>query len=279
MLRKGEWAEMFENSNFGQYVPLDSFLHRLDPRMKFLGLIAFIVVVIITRSPWAILALNLTALICLGLSKIRPHEALASLKPLLPLLILAFLINLFVTEPGDPLIFSWRFLKISQQSLTNAWVMTLRISALIFVSNLFLSLTTTAMELSNALTSLLSPLSRLGLPVQDMGMMMSIALRYIPSLMAETDNLMKAQSSRGANYDTGGLFLRIKGLVAVMVPLFISSFRQAEVLAEAMEARAYRSDIRRGKLHPLVLKAKDVAFLLVFVSSLVGIAVWDTKLR
>lgn len=270
---------MFENTNFGQYIALDSFLHKRDPRMKFLALLAFIIVVIITKSPWGILALNLLAVICLSLSKIRLREALATLKPLLPLLILAFLINLFVTEAGDPLIFHWRFLKISQQSLTNAWVMTLRISALIFVSNLFLSLTTTAMELSNAITGLLSPLSKLGLPVQDMGMMMSIALRYIPSLMAETDNLMKAQSSRGANYDTGGLLLRLKGLVAVMVPLFISSFRQAEVLAEAMEARAYRSDIPRGKLHPLLLQRQDWLFFLIFMASLIGIVVWDTQLR
>ncbi|MDO5033558.1 MAG: energy-coupling factor transporter transmembrane protein EcfT [Eubacteriales bacterium] len=266
---------MFENSNLGQYIPLDSFLHKLDPRIKLLALVAFIIVVIISRSPVGILALTGLAILCLLLSRIRWGEALRSMKPLLPLLILAFLINLLVTEAGDPLIFSWHFLKISQKSLTNAWVMTLRIASLIFVSNLFLSLTTTAMELSNGMTSLLSPLSRIGLPVQDMGMMMSIALRYIPSLMTETDNLMKAQSSRGANYDTGGLLLRLKGLVAVMVPLFISSFRQAEVLAEAMEARAYRSDIRRGKLHPLVLETKDYLFFLLFLALLVAIAVWD----
>lgn len=257
---------MFDNFNIGQYIEGDSYLHKLDPRSKILALIVIIVCIIMMRSWQAIILLTLFCLFMFSVAKLSWRDLWNSLKPLIPLLIIAFLFNLFVTGPGDSLILTLAFLKISRESLINAILMNLRIASLIVLSNLFISLTTAAMQLSDGLSDLLSPLARLGVPVQDIGMMMSIALRFIPTLMEETDQIMKAQSSRGANYDTGGFLSRIKGLITIMIPLFVTSFRKAETLAEAMEARAYRSDIKRGKLHPLKMEKADYLFLaLIFI--------------
>lgn len=269
---------MFENANFGQYIPGDSYIHRLDPRIKFIALLVFLVAVIMAREPLAIGLLTLVALGIFFLSGLSWREALGSLKPVIPLLIIAFVFNVFAVGQDHHILFAWGFLKVSLESITNGLVMMLRIMTLILASNIFLSLTTSAMQLSLAITSLMSPLARIGVPVQDIGMMMSIALRFIPTLMQETDTIMKAQSSRGANYDQGGLIQRMKGFVSVLVPLFISSFRKAEGLAEAMEARAYRSDIKRGKLNPLKLEAKDLVFLVAFSLLCLLIVLWEKNL-
>lgn len=266
---------MFENASFGQYIAGNSFIHRLDPRIKFLSLFVFLVAVIMIRHPLAIILMAGLVIVNLFLSKINFHEAMGSIRPLIPLLIIAFILNLLVPREGDRILFEFAFLRISVESISNAISMTLRIFTLILSSNIFLSLTTSAMHLSSAVTSLIKPLGKVGVPVQDIGMMMSIALRFIPTLMAETDTLMKAQSSRGANYDSGGFIQRIKGFVSVLVPLFISSFRKAEALAEAMEARAYRSDIKRGKLNPLVLKTSDIIYFIGFTIACIAIVLFE----
>lgn len=257
---------MFNELKIGQYIEGDSYLHNLDPRSKILALIVIIVCIIMLRSWQAILILSIFCVAMFALAKLSWRDLWFSLKPLLPLLIIAFLFNLFVTHPEENIIFSFAALKVSRESLLNALLMNFRIASLIALSNLFISLTTAAMHLSDGLSELLSPLSAWGVPVQDLGMMMSIALRFIPTLMQETNQIMKAQSSRGANYDTGGLISRLKGLITIMIPLFVTSFRKAETLAEAMEARAYRSDIKRGKLYPLKMEKTDYIFLaLIFV--------------
>ncbi len=270
---------MFDFASFGQYIPRNSLIHRLDPRVKFLSLLLYLLAVILCRHEFSILILTLFALLHFALSKISFREGLASLKPLLPLLILAFLLNLFIPHEGDKIIFRWSFLSFSQESFVRGVLMTLRIAALIFLSNLFLTISTTANNLSEGVSKLLSPLQKIGLPIQEIGMMLAIALRFIPNLLVETDALMKAQSSRGANYDSGGFFKRLKGFATVLVPLFISSFRKAETLAEAMEARAYRSDIKRGKLHPLILEMRDYLYFFLFSLSIILLLILDGKLR
>lgn len=270
---------MFDFAAFGQYIPRNSLIHRLDPRVKFLSLLLYLLAVIVCRHEFSIFILTLLAVIHFVLSKISFREGLASLKPLLPLLILAFLLNLFIPHEGEQLIFQWSFLKFSQDSFARGVLMTLRIAALVFLSNLFLTISTTANDLSEGVTKLFSPLQKIGLPIQEVGMMLAIALRFIPNLLAETDALMKAQSSRGANYDSGGFFKRLKGFATVLVPLFISSFRKAETLAEAMEARAYRSDIKRGKLHPLALEVRDYLYFSLFFLCVILLFVLDRKLR
>lgn len=262
---------MFENANFGQYIPGDSFIHRLDPRVKFVALMVFLVAVIMCRHPLAVLLMAGMAIFNVFLSKTSWRDAMGSLRAIIPLVVIAFIFNIFSVGANHHILVELGRLKISVESITQAITMSIRIMALILASNTFLSLTTSAMDLSSAVSSLISPLGHVGVPVQDIGMMMSIALRFIPTLMEETDSLMKAQSSRGANYDSGGFMQRMKGFVAILVPLFISSFRKAEALAEAMEARAYRSDIKRGKLNPLELQTKDVVFFIAFSLFCVGI--------
>lgn len=266
---------MFDSSHFGQYVPGHSLLHRLDPRAKVLALIALIIGLIVARSIPGVLLLSAFVAILFLLSRLPLRVAWTSIRPVLLILAFAFFINLFIPPEGDPLLFAWSVFRISWGSIRNALLMTLRVLALIFVSNLLLTLTTSAMEMSQGLTGLLRPLRRLGVPVEDVGMMMSIALRFIPTLINETDMIMKAQSSRGANYDTGGLLKRLRGFVTVLIPLFISAFRRAEALAEAMEARAYQSGRERTHLYPLRSERRDQIFSLLTLLLVILVCVYD----
>lgn len=266
---------MFENISIGKYIPGDSFIHRLDPRIKFLVSLLFLAALILCKSFAGLALMTGLTLGHILISKLTWHDVTSSLKPVIPLLVLAFALNVFLPEAGDPYIFSFYFLRVSQKSLLGGFKVLLRIANLIVISNIYLSLTTSSLALSDAAAALLEPFSRWGLPAQDVGMMMSIALRFIPTLLEETDNLMKAQSSRGANYDTGSFVQRIKGFIAVLVPLFVSSFHRAEALAEAMEARAYRSDIKRGKLHPLVMEKKDMCYFIFMLVMVLAIVIMD----
>lgn len=267
----------FSNQAFGQYVPGDSFLHQADPRIKIGLLVVLIVALFVCQSPWALLILTGMVIFHQRIAGIRWKTGFRIIKPLLPILILAFVINLFAPQPDSRLIFQWKFLRISQESLLSALVMALRIGTLIFASNLFMTLTTSAMRLADAMESLLSPLKKVGVPVGDVAMMLSIALRFIPTLMEETDQIMKAQSSRGANFDTGGLFRRLKGYVSVLVPLFISAFHRAEMLANAMEARSYRSGMPRGKLNPMKIYPKDAVYGFSLTAFMVILMVVDSS--
>lgn len=266
---------MFDLGSFGQYVHEDSLIHRLDPRVKFICLILFITCLLMLQHPLTLLSFGLFAFAHIFLARLPFKTALKSLKPILPLLIFAFLINALVTSPGDQLLLHIGFIRVSVESLNKASFMAFRLAALVFISNLMLALTTSAMQLCDGMASLLSPLERWHVPVQDIAMMMSIALRFVPTLMEESDKIMKAQTSRGADYDTGGLMKRLKGFVTVLVPLFISAFHRAEALASAMEARAYRSGIKRGKLHPLRLEKRDFFYTLSLILVLVLLIILD----
>lgn len=267
---------MFNSARISRYYPRESFLHSLDPRAKLLSLIFLLTAILLLNSWPALLLLTLGTAVLAALSAIPFKVLLQGLRPMLFILLFTFVINIFVPR-GDHF---WLIgpLKIYQASVSTAFFVALRVILLIFTSNLLLTLTTPAMKLCDAIESLLRPCQRLGLPVHDLAMMMSIALRFVPTLLEEMDKIMKAQSSRGANFDSGGLWRRMVGYSSILVPLFLSSLRRAEDLAEAMEARAYRGGEGRTRLHPLRWTAKDLLFMFLLLAILLAMIIVERLL-
>lgn len=254
---------MHDRLLLGKYYPGESVLHRLDPRTKFILLIVLMVTLLVPKTAFPLLLLALSSVFLIVISKIPLKEILNSLRSIIFIVIFAFVINVF-SGTGKPLI-TFSFITITEEGLTNALLMSLRLMLLVLDTTLFLTLTTTPLQLSNALESLMKPLAVFRFPAHEIAMMMSIALRFVPTLLEETDKIMKAQSSRGANYDTGGIFKKAKGYVSIIVPLFISSFRRADELANAMEARCYHGGSGRTKLNELHFTKLDFIFSLVFI--------------
>ena len=261
---------MFDSITLGQYYQTDSVLHRLDPRVKLVGTFAYLIALFVVDS-WAgylLAALFLAAMI--RLSHVPFRYIVRGMKTILFLLLITVCFNLFLT-PGE-VIWQFGFLKMSREGLSFAIKMALRLSLLILGSSI-MTLTTTPTQLTDALESLMRPLKKIHVPVHEISMMMSIALRFIPILMEETDKIMKAQIARGADFESRNLVKKIKSLVPLLVPLFISAFRRANDLAMAMEARCYRGGEGRTKMKPLVYKGKDRAaycvLLLYFAACIV----------
>ncbi len=250
--------------SIGRYVQGDSVLHKLDPRCKFLLFILYMVTIFLVNSTITMVATLGVILFLTLLSQVNPVEILKSLKPILFIMIFIFVINLLTIRSGDTL-WSWWIIKITTGGLKKAIFMAVRLIFLIVATSILLSLTTTPLKLADAMESLGSPLKVIKVPVSEISMTISIALRFIPTLVEETDKIMKAQSSRGAEYDTGNIFQRAKGYVAVLVPLFVSAFKRAEELAVAMDARCYQGGKGKTKLHPLRLKGSDVLWTLILV--------------
>ncbi|MBR5741742.1 MAG: energy-coupling factor transporter transmembrane protein EcfT, partial [Firmicutes bacterium] len=225
---------MLRDITLGQYYPADSWVHRLDPRVKIIGSLLYIVSLFLVKNFWgfAICLVYLAAVTALSTVPLR--FMLRGLKPIFILILFTFVLNLLMTS-GD-ILWQWRFLKITRQGVYNACFMALRLVFLILGSSL-LTLTTKPIALTDGLEKLLSPFRKIGLPAHELAMMMTIALRFIPTLMDETDKIMKAQQARGADFETGNILRRAKSLVPLLVPLFISAFRIAQDLAMAMEAR------------------------------------------
>jgi len=244
--------------SLGRYYPGDSILHQLDPRIKIILSFFYMVVIFLVQSAVPMLLIALMTILLMVLSKVPFRHILSSLKPILFILIFAFVINL-LTVRGDPL-FTIGPVTVSAQGLNLAIRMAARLMFLILSTTLFLTLTTTPILVADAIESLLNPLRRIGFPAHEMAMMMSIALRFVPTLLEETDKIMKAQSSRGADYDTGGLIAKARGLVSVLIPLFVSAFKRAEELAVAMEARCYRGGEGRTRLKVMHLEKRDIIF-------------------
>ncbi len=255
---------MSEKFVLGKYYPGNSVIHRLDPRIKFLSVIISMVGILAVREWQPILVLIAGVLILSLATKIPAKPILQSIKPVFFITIFAFVLNLFQGE-GKVLIHIWR-LTITDQGLLNASVMAMRLVLIVVATTLLLTLTTTPMHLSDALERMMKPLSRFGFPAHEIAMMTSIALRFVPTLMEETDKIMKAQSSRGADYDTGSFLQKARGFVTILVPLFISALRRADELAQAMEARCYRGGEGRTKLHILRLRLSDIIFLVLLIS-------------
>ena len=250
--------------SFGQYYPVSSPIHRLDPRAKLIMAVLFIVCTFLCKSLAGFLALMLFAFALILLSRIPFQTILRSLRPILLLIAFTSIINIFMTK-GEHLLTpeGWR-VKIYAEGLWNALFMVLRISALIIGTGIFLTYTTTPIALTDAIERLLSPLKKIKIPVHDFAMMMTIALRFIPTLSEETEKIMNAQKARGADFTTGSLIKRAKALVPILVPLFVSAFNRAFELAAAMECRCYHGGEGRTRLNVLRYRASDwVAIMLV----------------
>ena len=254
----------------GQYFPGHTVLHRMDPRTKILLTVFYIVALFLCKHvvSYALVMAVLAAAIAISKVGIRP--IVRGMKPVLIIVIITALLNLFYT-PGHEL-WRWGFLKITTEGIWSALFMVLRILMLITCTFL-LTYTTSPILLTDGLEKLMGPLKTLHVPVHELSMMMSIALRFIPTLIEETDKIMSAQKARGADFDTGNLLQKAKALVPLLVPLFISAFRRADELAIAMECRCYHGGEGRTRLRQLKLKGIDIAALVFAVLLCVGIGV------
>lgn len=260
---------MLKDVTLGQYFPGDSFLHRLDPRTKLIAVILYIVALFQAKS-WLAYACVLAAVaLCMAISKIRPKNFFKGLKPMLIIIVLTAFLNIFYTE-GTPILPGWI---ITWEGIERAVKMILRI-VLLITGTLLLTYTTSPISLTDGLELLMAPLKKLKVPVHEMTMMMSMALRFIPTLIEETDKIISAQKARGADFESGGIVQRAKALVPVLVPLFVSAFRRADDLAVAMECRCYHGGEGRTRMKQLKMKPADWLMLvlcIVFLAAVIGI--------
>ena len=227
---------MIRDITIGQFYPADSILHRLDPRVKFIGTFLFLISLFVADSFWGYALATVFLAAAIGLSKVPVKFMLKGLKPLFIILLITVLFNLFLM-PGEVL-WSAGFLKITREGVVQAVKIGIRLIYLVIGSSI-MTLTTTPNQLTDGMEKILAPLNKIKVPVHEISMMMSIALRFIPILMEETDKIMKAQIARGADFESGNIIQRAKSMVPLLVPLFISAFRRADDLAMAMEARCY----------------------------------------
>ena len=265
--------KLLKDITIGQYFPGKSIIHRLDPRIKIILIVAFIVMLFIADT---FFGLGVGMVFVLGaflLSGIPFKMMLKSLKPLMPLLIFTGLLNLLFIRTGDVL-FKWKFLIITKLGVTTAAFMIIRIVALIIGSSL-LTYTTSPIQLTDAIERLFSPLKVIKVPVHELAMMMTIALRFIPTLIEDTDKIMSAQKARGADMETGSIIKRAKALVPIFVPLIVSSFRRAVELALAMECRCYHGGEGRTRLKQLKTSFRDYAALAVTAVFITGVVLAD----
>ena len=261
---------MLKDVTLGQYFPGDTVVHRLDPRTKLILVVVYIVALFCAKSwvSYALMALFL--IVCMGLSRIRPGVIVKGLKPLLFIIILTGLLNMFYT-PGRELVHFWIF-TITYEGLRNAIFMISRIVMLIF-GTFLLTYTTSPIALTDAMELLMSPLKRIKIPVHELSMMMCIALRFIPTLISETDKIISAQKARGADFESGNLLRRAKALIPILVPLFISAFRRADELAVAMESRCYQGGKGRTRMKQLRMQRRDYIALLIGLALLAAVII------
>ena len=262
---------MLKEITIGQYIPGDSFVHRLDPRTKILSSILFIVALFLINKYVGYIAVFAYLGVAIISSKVKFKMLYNGLKPVFILILFTAALNVFMTTGTEAtLLFQKGFIKIYKEGINTAVFMGLRLVLLILGTSL-LTLTTSPIELTDGIESLLKPLKKIGVPAHELAMMMTIALRFIPTLMDETDKIMKAQQARGADFESGNIIQKAKNLIPLLVPLFISSFRRADELAMAMEARCYRGGKGRTRMKQLAYTAIDyVAFLLILALIAVG---------
>ena len=262
---------MLKDITLGQYFPGNSALHLLDPRTKLIALIAYIVALFVAKS-WISYGVVLGFLIAvIAISTIPVKNILRGMKPLLMILIFTGVLNLFFTTgEGEPLVDFW-IITIYAEGLERAFFMMIRILMLI-TGTFLLTYTTSPIALTDGLEALLSPLKKLHLPVHELSMMMCIALRFIPTLIEETDKIMSAQKARGADFENGSLMDRVKALVPILVPLFISAFRRADELATAMECRCYQGGDGRTKMKLLRYHLRDLEAFGICAVLLAGVS-------
>ncbi len=264
---------MLRDITIGQHFPGHSALHRLDPRVKLVLTIAYIVMLFVGSNPMGLVISIVFLVVLYTIAKIPLKLIAKSIKPIIPILLFTAVLNLFfMTGPSEP-IFSWWIFTIYREGIYYAIVMAVRIICLIAGTSL-LTYTTSPIVLTDAIEQLLMPLSKLHLPVHELAMMMTIALRFIPVLLEETEKIMNAQKARGAELDSGTLRQRVKALIPVLIPLFVSAFRRADELAMAMECRCYHGGEGRTRLKQLRMRPSDLAIaaLAVLVFTAIGLS-------
>lgn len=268
---------------FGQYYPAESVLHRMDPRAKVICAVAYIVASFLCKNTFSFVLLLVSAFALILISRIPMRVVLRSIKALIFIMAFTAVLNIFwivdTTEGAAPLVDFW-IVKIYAKGLYHAAFILVRILAMVIGTGLFLTYTTTPIALTDALESLLRPLAKIKVPVHAFAMMMTIALRFIPTIMEETEKIMSAQKARGADFTTGSLAKRAKALIPIIVPLFASAFRRADELATAMECRCYHGGEGRTKLRILRYRGRDVValiFITLFIGGVVAINVLGRK--
>ena len=247
---------MLKDITLGQYFPGNTIVHRLDPRSKLILTLAYIVSLFIAQGFPAYGLMLAVLLTCLILSRIKPKAVVRGLRPVMIIIGFTVILNIFLTR-GETVLLQYHFITITKEGLITAVFMALRLIMLI-VGSFLLTYTTSPIALTDGLETILGPLKKIRLPVHELAMMMSIALRFIPTLIEETDKIMSAQKARGADFETGGLIKRAKAILPLIIPLFISAFRRADELAIAMESRCYHGGVGRTRMKVLRFAVRDL---------------------
>ena len=262
--------------SLGQYYEANSFVHKLDPRMKLLFVIVFLVATFVAKNIFAFVLLVALTLFFVIISRVPLRVIFKGLKPLIVIIIFTAVLNIFFTKGenylwGKEIIPNFWRVDIYWEGLINAGILVVRIVTLLIGTSLFFSYTTTPIELTDGIETGLAPLKKIKIPIHEFAMMMTIALRFIPTLIDETSKIMNAQKSRGADFSSGGLIKRAKALIPIIIPLFVSAFRRADELATAMECRCYHGGNGRTRMKILKMKARDYIMLLISVTMMVSV--------
>ena len=262
----------------GQYYPGNSFIHRLDPRTKILSTLLLIIAVFLANTAVGYAALCAMVLFIILISGLPFMLVLKSVKPLLFIIVLTLVLHVVMGQ-GEHVLYQWKFIRVTEEGLRLGVQMAMRLILLLMISSI-LTFTTSPIVLTDGIEALLSPFRVIGVPAHELAMMMTIALRFIPTFMEETDRIIKAQTARGADFSGGNLLVRAKNMLPILVPLFISAFRRADDLAVAMEARCYRGGEGRTRMHQLAYRSGDV-MAFVFAFAMIGLLAflrWGPKL-
>jgi energy-coupling factor transport system permease protein len=260
---------MLKDITLGQYFPMDSVVHRMDARYKIIITLLFLIMLFWGQHLTALAAGLVFVILATACSKIPPKMLVRSIKPIVPILVITGCLNLFLLDGGETY-WEWKFIKITEQGVQTSGFMLVRICLLIAGTSL-LTYTTSPIVLTDAIEALLSPLKKLKMPVHELAMMMTIALRFIPTLIEETDKIMAAQKARGADMESGSIVQRAQALVPILIPLFVSAFRRAEELALAMECRCYHGGEGRTRLRELRSGARDYIALGIMLLMLAAV--------
>lgn len=264
---------MLNDVTFGQYYPAKSFVHRLDPRMKILALIAFIVLLFCANNFYALALCAVVIVAAIIAARVPFKSVLRSVKAVMFILIFTAVLNLFFHK-GERLLCEWWIIKIYLEGVIFTVFFVLRLFFLVIASAL-LTLTTTPVSLTDGIESLLKPLTYIKFPVHELALIMSIALRFIPTLIDETNRIISAQKARGADFESGNIFKRIKALVPILIPLLISAFRRADELGDAMDARCYSNTKNRTKYKKLKFGVRDLVTFIIFAALIAGVVLFN----
>ena len=264
---------MLNDVTFGQYYPSQSFVHRMDPRTKILALIAFIVLLFVASNFYSLFACILVVIAALAASRVPFGRVLKSVKGIIFIVVFTAVLNLFF-HGGETVYAQWWIFKITREGIVNTVFLVSRLFFLVMASSV-LTLTTTPVSLTDGIESLLKPLTYIKFPVHELALIMSIALRFIPTLIDETNRIISAQKARGADFESGNIFKRIKAIIPILIPLLISAFRRADELGDAMDARCYSGSKTRTKYKKLKFGWRDLVTLIALAMLIAGVVLFN----